>query len=86
MKCNTLLTAHIENKTDLFDAIKKQRRTKRAYLRTMDGRTEDIPDYLATTYRSLYNCTDDEKKLTSIHKTIDMKIGDHSWVDIIGIT
>ena len=86
VKRNALLTACLENKTDLFDTIKKQRRTKRAYVTTMDGQTENIPDHLASTYKNLYNSTEDEEKLTSIEKIVEMKIYDSCWDDINRIT
>ena len=86
VKRNALLTACLENKTDLFDSIKKQRRTKRAYVTTMDGQTENIPDHLASTYKNLYNSTEDEEKLTSIEKIVEMKIYDSCWDDINKIT
>ena len=84
VKRNALLTACLENKTDLFDTIK--RRTKRAYVTTMDGQTENIPDHLASTYKNLYNSTEDEEKLTSIEKIVEMKIYDSCWDDINRIT
>ena len=86
VKHNALLTACMENKTDLFDAIRKQRRTKRVYVATMDGQTENIPDHLASTYKNLYNSTEDEENLMSIGKMVEMKINDSSWDNINGIT
>ena len=82
IKKNELLTACMENKTDLFDAIKRERRSKRTYATTMDGRTEDIPDHLAATYEKLYNSTDEKDEFSSIEISLETSVGATSLQDI----
>ena len=69
IKRNTLLTACIENKNDLFDAIKRQRKCKPTFVTTIDGHTEDIPGHLATTYEKLYNSANDEEVLSLVESS-----------------
>ena len=86
VKRNTLLMACIENKIDLFDAIKRQRKSKTTFVTTMDGHTDDIPDHLANKYKKLYNSTNDKEELSTIETTLRENIGEASLDDIKCVT
>ena len=63
VKRNALLTACLENKTDLFDTIKNKTKKNQEDIRNDNGQPngEHSRDHLASTYKNLYNSTEDEE-------------------------
>ena len=63
VKRNALLTACLENKTDLFDTIKNKTKKNQEDIRNDNGQPngENSRDHLASTYKNLYNSTEDEE-------------------------
>ena len=61
-----MLSSCLNNDTDIFKEIRKQRNCNQACTTTIDGRTEDIPEYLADKYEKLYNQVDDKENLTGL--------------------
>ena len=78
LKREDLLQNCLDNDGSIFEAIKRQRRCKQTCASTIDGHTEDIPDYLATKYERLYNSVDDKENLIRLEGDIENLIDDKS--------
>ena len=63
MKENNLLDACLNNNGDIFDEIKKLRRTTPTVAPTMDGVNSKIESHFANTCKKLYNSIYDELNL-----------------------
>ena len=59
---------------NIFDEILRQRKCKQTFATSIDGCTENIPSYLASNYRNLYNSVDDKCNLSIMEECITRKI------------
>ena len=78
LKRDKMLTSCLNGDGDIFKEIRKQRRCKQAYPTTIDGRSNDIPNYLACKYETLYNQVDDKANLEMLESKINENITDES--------
>ena len=85
MRRNDMLQNCLDNDGGIFEAIKQQRRCKQTCASTIDGHKEDIADYLASKYESLYNSVDDKENLGHLEGDIGRLIDEKSlkFVDLI---
>ena len=64
--------------TDIFKEIRKQRNCVQACTTTIDGRSTDIPEYLAEKYGKLYNQVDDKENLSVLERELHGMISKES--------
>ena len=85
VKRDEMLSACLTNNTNIFDAIKKKRKCRQTPASSMDGQNENIPEYLASKYKNLYNAVDDKENLTQLEVDLDDDINQQSlsYVDRI---
>ena len=86
IKRNKLLNACLNSDKDLFEEIKKMRRTNEVVASSMDGKTEDIPGHFKEIYSQLYNSVDDREDLEKICDTVEQKINFSSIYDVKKVT
>ena len=66
----------MENDTDLFSEIKRQRSNQNDDEVTIDGASgDDIPDKFATIYNELFNRGNDEEKINEMKENLEEEIG-----------
>ena len=70
---------------DIFKEIRKQRSCGSMCATSIDGRSKDIPDYLAGKYEHLYNQVDDKDDLAELETDLNTRIDSESlrFVDLI---
>lgn len=73
-----MLNSCLNKDNNIFDEIKRQRRCDQVSAATIDGHTDDIPDYLATKYEELYNEVDDKENLLELEVGLEDEINDRS--------
>ena len=88
MKRENMLESCINNDMDIFKEIRKQRSCKQALPSTIDGRSKDIPEYLAGKYEQLYNQVDDKSELLGLEHDLSERFSEDSlqFVDRISAT
>ena len=82
IKRNRLLDACINGGTDIFDEIKKLRKSKATEANKIDGVTKDIPGHFKKIYSKLYNSVDDGEELSVIREQLETDIDESSLVDV----
>ena len=85
-KKNALLNACINNKGDIFDVIKKQRRAAPTVSTMIDGMTSDVETHFAKTYRKLYNSVNDQDNIMKVKQFLEKKVNPSSIADVERIT
>ena len=85
LRKDKMLESCIMDNTNLFDQIKKQRNCNKEIASTIDGHTDDIPEYLAEKYGKLYNSVDDENNLEELNHSLNLEIdqSDNEYVNRI---
>ena len=86
MKKNNLLNACLNNNGDIFDEIKKLRRTTPTVAPTMDGVNSKIESHFANTYEKLYSAIDDELNLIRVQGHLKNVIDSNCHADVGKIT
>ena len=86
LKRNTLLAACIEDKGDLFEEIKKMRRSPPTISSTIDGVSNGIEEHFAHIYSDLYNSVEDQGELMEINKQLNKMIDSSSMIEINKVT
>ena len=74
IKRNKLLDACLNSDKDVFEEIKKLRRTDADVATSMDGETNDIPAHFKNIYSELFNSVDDKDDIANICETVENKI------------
>ena len=85
-KKNALLNACINNKSDIFDVIKKQRSVAPTVSTVIDGITSDVETHFANTYRKIYNSVNDHGNLLEVTQFLEKKVNPSSIADVERIT
>ena len=83
---NSLLNACINGNGDLFNEIKKSRRSTLQVASSIDGISHNVEDYFKSTYEALYNCTEDKIELRELWVEIDNKINYTDARDVLKVT
>ena len=78
MKHDKMLNSCLNKDGDIFKEIRKQRACKNSCPTSIDGRSKEIPDYLAGRYEQLYNQVDDRENLLALESDLATKIDDNS--------
>ena len=86
IKRTNMLTSCLDNNNNLFDEIRQQRKCRHTFSSNIDGHTEDIPDYLACNYRTLYNSTHDKENLSLLEESLEHQIKDQDLKDLNNIS
>lgn len=86
LKRNALLDACINGNGDIFDIIKKQRKTKTSLPTTIDGVSSNIGNHFANIYSQLYNSVNDDTELNHLRQYITERIDSSSLQDVLRIT
>ena len=69
-----MLHSCLRNDNHIFAEIKKIRKSPQTSSSKIDGITEDIPDYLASRYKKLYNGVDDKANPPKLEGFLDRRI------------
>ena len=85
IKKNKLLEACLKKQNGIFTEIKAMMSNTPTFANTIDGNSENIPQYFANKYEKLYNSVNDENDLLKIKKVIDQRIG-YSDMEVLKIT
>ena len=86
LKRDNMLESCLKKDANIFKEIRKQRSSKQEFTTTIDGESEDIPEYLATKYEKLYNQVDDEANLVKLELALKSKISSDSLKFVDRIT
>lgn len=86
LKRNSLLQACISEKSDIFEEIKKIRRTKTTVSSTIDGVEENVENHFSQVYKKLYTSVDDTNDLSKLQKLVKCMITSSSLIDVDMIT
>ena len=85
-KKKTILNACINNKSDIFDVIKKQRSVAPTVSTVIDGITRDVETHFANAYRKIYNSVNDHGNLLKVIQFLEKKVNPSSIADVERIT
>ena len=85
-KRNSMLESCLSNDNDIFAEIRKTRKSPQTSSSTIDGITDDIPNYLASKYEKLYNGVDDKANLLELERFLELNISDRSQFHVDKIT
>ena len=83
---NNLLNACINGSSDIFEEIKKLRRSKPVVATSMDGNKDDIPGHFKTIYSQLYNSVEDKEELLDLKENVENSININSLKDVERVT
>ena len=86
IKRNKLLDACINGSSDIFEEIKKMRRSKPVVATSMDGKKDDIPGHFKTIYSQLYNSVDDHEDLQTLKESVERAVNVDSLDDVRKVT
>ena len=86
IKKNKLLEACLKNQNGIFTEIKAMRSNTPSFANTIDGNSENIPQYFANKYEKLYNSVNDEDDLRKIKKVIHQKNKNSDIMEVLKIT
>lgn len=83
LKNNKIIENCLENDTDLFKEIKRQRSNANVDEVTIDGAEgDDIPDKFATIYKELFNRSKDDEKIEAMKVQIEDELGNDDLIEI----
>ena len=77
---NKLLNSCLNGGKDLFNEIKRKRKSNTTVAASMDGVTTKIEEHFGNKYKNLYNSTDDEDEL----KRVQINAEDRVTIKFIG--
>ena len=83
---NRLLDACLNGNGELFDEIKKMRKSEPVVASSMDGKKEKIEEHFKEIYEDLYNSVDDRENITNILNNINKEINSSHVYDIEKVT
>ena len=83
---NKLLDACINGNGDIFNEIKKLRKSKPIIAASMDGVKEDIPGHFRNIFSNLYNSANDQEALLDVLQEVESKIDETSLDDVDLVT
>ena len=77
-----MLDACFNGNGNIFDELKKLRKSKPIIASSMDGVKEDIPGHFRNIFKDLYNSANDQEALLDVLKDVEDKIDETSLVDV----
>ena len=83
MKHDKMLNSCLNKDMDIFKEIRKQRSCGSTCATSIDGRSKDIPDYLAGKYEQLYNQVGDKDDLAKLETDLNTRIDSERFVGLI---
>ena len=83
---DNLLNACINGNNNIFDEIKKIRKTSSEVPTSIDGNSVDTENHFKRIYEKLYKCTDDKDNVKFLHDEINMKINYSDVRDVKKVT
>ena len=83
---NKLLDACINGNGDIFNEIKKMRKTKPLIATSMDGNKNQIEDHFKDIYGNLYNSFDDKENITNLLDEVNNGINHSHAYDVQKVT
>ena len=75
IKRNDLLNCCLNGKGNIFDEVKKSRKSQQTFATSIGNVTDNIPRHFATVYKNLYNSVDDHDNLKILEESIQTDIG-----------
>ena len=85
-KRSKLLSACLGEGGDLFEEIKKLRKTKRTVATSIDGEKDDIAGHFGSIYSELYNSAEDTAEMEAVKEEVEHAINENSLIDVKKIT
>jgi hypothetical protein len=86
VKMSKMLGACLGEGGDLFQEIKKLRKTKRTAATSIDGEKENIAEHFGNIYSNLYNSADDEAEMETVKMKVENAVNEASLEDIKLVT
>ena len=86
VKRNKLVNACMGEGGDIFEEIKKLRKTKRTVATSIDGENKDIAEHFGGIYSRLYNSAEDEAEMEEVNVTVENAINERSLDDVKMVT
>ena len=86
IKKNKLLDACFNGEGDLFEEIKKLKKTDETIANSIDGVYDNIPEHFSSIYSNLYSSVDDHDEVLEIQKDINAKVNFSNLDDVRKIT
>ena len=83
---NRLLDACINGNGNIFEEVKKMRRSAPVVANSIDGHTEKIEEHFKDTYQTLYNCTDDREEMVDLQMEVENNINISHLYDVNKVT
>lgn len=85
IKKDNMLNACLQNKLNIFDEIRQQRKCKQTFATSIDGCTNNIPSHFAKSYKGLYNNVNDKDNLSIIENKLESNINNNNSHKDIGL-
>ena len=79
MKKNKLISSCLGGEGNLFDEIKKMRRTKPVVATSIDGEKKDIAEHFGKIYSKLYNSAEDEEEMQHVKIKVENEIREKKY-------
>ena len=86
IKKSRLLDAGLNGEGDLFQEVKKMRKTRPVHADKIDGVSENIPDHFKDIYSDLYNSVEDGPDVVKISEEVNENISAESIHDVNRLT
>ena len=74
IKKDKLLSACVNDSSDLFKEIKALRKVNSVVATSIDGVSDDIPEHFGQIYRNLYNSAEDGEKLIEVQARVESEV------------
>ena len=81
-----MFNACVNGSSDIFDEIRRLRRSKPIVATSMDGNKDKIPGHFKNIYSNLYNSVDDKEELLDLQEEIEKSVNFSSLDDVEKVT
>ena len=86
IKRNNLLNSCLNGESDIFDEIKKMRKSDQVSVASIDGVKDNVEEHFATIYKNLYNSVEDKEDVKVLYDKNEDKIDGTSLIDVEKVT
>ena len=86
LKRSKLLSSCLGEGGDIFEEIKKLRKTKRTVATSIDGEKGDIASHFGNIYSKLYNSAEDDADMEAVKIEVENAVNETSMIDVKSVT
>ena len=86
IKRNNLLNSCLNGESDIFDEIRKLRKSDHISVASIDGVKDNVQEHFATIYKNLYNSVEDKEDVKVLYRRNEDKIYETSLIDVEKVT